>query len=349
MASDYEHDASMAEEGIPRRRPRRLLLVAGTTGACVTVLIVIVVCTWLLCTGRDGDDDLSNHVPAGVLADYVPEDSAAVLAVDVRQVRETPMGRQYLWPTMQQLARQIQWRLPWLKLVGIDILDDSNTLRVSFASKGSGEPILLARGQFDRSRLQIGPDKLQERTLDHFRIWEFREPDAKQTTLIAPVADMLVVSETRNRVQAALKHASDPQPIRVRDATLRQILAKVDRRQSLWLAASMKKLASISEIDNYLLKMVLRPLVARAESVYGGITCDEDLQAELHFSSATEADASQLEADLRSICEAAPGITLLGRKNELLPLLQLLAAGQINREGKTIRFRCRLTADQVEK
>jgi hypothetical protein len=348
MASDHEHGSSMAAESTPRRR-RRLLLVASTTGACVTVLIVIVVCTWVLRAGRDGDDDLNNRVPAGALADYVPEDSAAVLFVDVGQFRETPVGRQYLWPTMQQLARQLQWRLPWLKLVGINTLDDFDTLRISFASKGGGEPMLLARGQFDRSRLQIGPDKLQERTLDHFRIWEYSEPEAKQTTLIAPVADMLVVSETRNRVQAALKQASDPQPIRVRDAILRQVLAKVDRRQSLWLAASMKKLASISELDNYLLKMILRPLVAHAESVYGGITCTEDLQAELHFSTTTEADASRLESDLRSICEAAPGIMLLGRKSEPQPLLQLLAAGQIKREGKTILFRCRLTTDQAEK
>lgn len=348
MTLDHEHDSSMAAESIPRR-PRRLLLVAGTTGACVTVLIVIVVCAWVLRAGRDGDDDLSDRVPAGVLADYVPEDSAAVLVVDVRSFREKPMGRRYLWPTMQQLARQIQSRLLWLKLLGVNLLDDSNTLRISFASKGSGEPILLTRGRFDRSRLQIGPDKLQERTLDHFRIWEFREPEAKQTTLIAPVADMLVVSETHNRVQAALKQASDPQPIRVRDATLRQILAKADCRQSLWLAASMKNLGSVSEIDNYLLKMILRPLVAHAESVYGGITCTEDLQVELHFNTATEVDASQLEADLKSICEAAPGIILLGRKNELLPLLRLLAAGQINREGQTIMLRCRLTVDQLKR
>ncbi len=348
MAPDHKHGSSRAAESISRR-PRRLLPVAGTTAACFAVLLAIVACTWLLGTGRFGDDDLNNRIPDGVLADYVPEDSAAVLVVDVRQLREMPMGRQYLWPTIQQLARQIEHRLPWLKLMGINLPDDSDTLRISFASKGGGEPILLARGQFDRSRLQIGPNKLQESTLDHFRIWEFREPDAKQAALIALVGDTLVVSETRNRVQAALRQASDPQPIRVREGILRQQLAKVDCRQSLWLAASMKNLDSISQVDNYLIRMILRPLVAHAQSVYGGIACAEDLQAELHFSTSTDDDADHLEADLKSICEAAPGITLLRRKNELLPLLRLLAAGQVSREGKSILFHCRLTADQLEK
>jgi hypothetical protein len=94
--------------------------------------------------------------------------------------------------------------------------------------------------------------------------------------------------------------------------------------------------------------MLLRPLFAHAESVYGGITCAEDLRAELHFGTATDEDAAQLEMDLQSICEAALGAALLGRQKELLPLLRLLAAGQIRREGKTILLRCRLTADQLE-
>ncbi|HJU11469.1 MAG TPA: hypothetical protein VJ728_11360 [Candidatus Binataceae bacterium] len=348
MAPDHEHGSSRAAESISRR-PRRLLLLAGTTGASFIVLITIVFYSWVLRAGRDGDDDLGNRVPPGVLADYMPEDSAAVLVVNVRQLRETAMGRQNLWPSIQQLTRQIERRLPWLRLAGINPLDDLDTLLISFASKGSGEPILLARGQFDRSRLQIGPDKLQESTLDHYRIWEYSEPDVKQTTLIALVGATLVVSETRSRVQAALRQASDPQPIRVHDTILRQMLAKVDRRQSLWLAASIKGLGSISTIDNYLLKMILRPLAAHAESVYGGIAFTEDLQAELHFSTCTDDDADRLEADLKSICEAAPGITLLGRNNELLPLLRLLAVGQISREGKNILLRCRLTADQLEK
>src|SRR5579884_3922837 len=121
MAPDHKHGSSRAAESI-LRRPRRLLLVAGTTSACFAVLIVIIVSTWLLCAGRSGDDDLNNRVPAGVLADYVPADSAALLVVDIRQFRETPMGRQHLWPAMKQLAQRMQWRLPWLKLVGVNLL-----------------------------------------------------------------------------------------------------------------------------------------------------------------------------------------------------------------------------------
>lgn len=348
MAPYDKHDSLIAAHS-NSRRPRRLFVLASAVGACATVLFAAFFCVWVLEARRDEDADLGNRFPPGVLADYVPADSAAVLAVNVRRLRETLIGQPHLKPLVHQFLKQAECRLPWLDSTRINLLDDLDTLQISFASNGSGEPVLLARGRFDCSRFHIGPDQLEAKSLDGFRVWEFNDPLSKANTLLVVVGDTLVVSRARERVQAALKQASDPQPIRVRDATLHELLMKVDRRQSLWLAASIKRLGPVSEIDNYLLKMLLRPLLAHSESVRGGITCGEDVRAELHFRTATDEDAAQLEADLKSICEAAPGAALLGRQNELLPLLRLLASGQIRREDKTILLRCLLSADQLEK
>jgi hypothetical protein len=339
MSANDRTNRLLAVDGISRRRPRWLFVVAGAAGA---VLLACLFGAWLLRGSLR--HDLGNRFPPGVLADYVPEDSEAVLAVNVRQLLEAPSGRKHLGALVQLLSGQVERELPWLGLAGIKLTDDIDTLFISFAPRNSEEPICLARGRFDLLRFQPGPDKLQEKTLDGFRVWEYTDRPAKRTTLLTIVGDMLVVSETPGRVQAALKQASDPQPIRVRDATLRELLMKVDRGQSLWLAASVRNLGPISGIENYLLKMVLRPLLAHAESVYGGITCEEDLQAELHFGTSTDEDADQLETDLKSLCEAAPGAALLAQQNEMQPLLRLLGAGQIRRDGNTILLRCRLPA-----
>lgn len=337
MNANDRTDRSPAAGGIARRHPRRLLVLAGAIGA---VLLAGLFGAWLLHGSLS--DDLGNRVPAGTLADYVSEDSEAVLAVNFGQLLATPTARKQLGPILQQLSEQAERELPWMRLAGIKPKDDLDTLFISFSLGTGTEPLGLVRGRFDRLRFQIGPDKLQEKSLDHFRVWEYKERAAKQTTLLTIVGETLVVSQTPSRVQAALKQAGDPQPIRVRDATLRELLAKVDRRQSVWLAASIRKLGPISGIENYLLKMILRPLLSHAESVYGGISCDDDLQAELYFGTATDEDADQLEMDLKSLCEAAPGAALLGRQNELEPLLRLLGSGQIRRDGKTIQLRCRL-------
>lgn len=346
---DYgTNDPTKDMQGVPRRRLWRTCLLAGVLGAALALLLGFLFRDGLLRIWR-GDNDTSNRFPSGVLADYVPEDSEAVLAVNVRTLRESPLGWQQLGPSVQQLLRQAERRLRWLDLLGLKPLDDLDSLNISFAPAIGGEPLWLARGRLDRSRIQTGPNKLHEATLDHFRVWEYVDRPAKQTTLLTPVGDMLIVSETRSRLLAALQQASDPWPVAVRDATLRQLLGQVDRQQSLWLAASIKSLGAIAGIDNYLLKLVLRPLLAHAESVYGGISCGEDVRAEFHFGASTDEDAARLETALQSICETAPGAALfLGRQKELLPLLRLLGAAKIRRDGKMILLRSRLTETQRE-
>lgn len=292
-------------------------------------------------------DELGNRFSPDALADYVPEDSQAVLAVNLRQLREAPAGRQQLAPVVQQLIRRSGGRVHWIDLLGINALDDLDTLRISFAPATGEEPLWLLRGPLDRSRLQIGPDKLQETNLDRFRVWVYSDRRENRTTLIAPVGDMLVVSESRVRLRTALEQASNPQPILLHNRTLDELLTKVDRQQTVWLAAAFKGLGPVTEIEDYWLKLLLRPLLAHAESAYGGIRCAEDLSVELHFRAATEEEAGQLEMSLQSICDIIrEGASLLVRQKELLPLLRLLGTAQIHREGTMILLRCRLTADR---
>jgi hypothetical protein len=320
---------------------------AGVTLAALAVLLGFLFRDWLLSRWHT-EDDLGNRFPPGALLDYVPEDSEAVLAVNVRSLLESPVGRR-LAPSLQQLIRRGERQLPWMDLLGVNPIDDLDYLQISFAPGSGGEPLWLARGRLDRSRIQIGPEKLQETTVDHFRVWEYTERRTKRTTRIAPVGDMLVISETPGQVLAALKQASAPQPITVRDGTLRELLTKVDRQQSLWLVASIKRLGSIAEIEDPVLKFVLRPVLEHTESVYGSIACREDVQVELHFRAATEERAKRLAAVLQSICEGAPGFAMLfGRQKELLPLFRLLSNGKTHREGNEVLLRCELAADQLE-
>jgi hypothetical protein len=332
----------------PRPRLWRRLLLACALGVALALTIGFFFRDWLL-EYWHGADALGNRFQPGALTDYVPDDSEAVLAVNVRSLRESPLARQQLGPPLLQILRQGQRQVAWMDLLGIDPLADLDSLLFSFAPGGGKEPLWLARGRLDPSRIQIGPNKLQEIPLDGFHVWESRDRQTRESTLIAPVGDMLVASGTRGRVLAALKQASDPQPLTIRDATLRELLTKEDRRQSIWLAASCRKLGPLVGVDNFWLRSILRPLLAHAESVYGSIQCAEDLRAELDFGAASVEDAQKLETALRSVCDLArEGSWLLSRQKELLPLLRLLGTARISRQDKSIQLRSRLTAEQLE-
>jgi hypothetical protein len=345
MDHNTRNDPSIATDGVPSRRPSRFLVVTAVAAAALAVVVVFLFRDRLLDRWR-AREELDNGFPPGVLADYVPEDSEALLAANVRSLRESPSGRQLLGPSLRQLLARAERRLRWIELLGINTLEDLDTLQISFAPGAGGQPLWLARGRLDRSRIQLGPDKLQETTLDHFRVWKWSDRPNKRATLIAPVGDTLVVSDTSSRVQAALRQASDPRPPAVRDAVLRELLAKVDRRQSVWFAASVRSLGPLDGLKDLWLTMLLRPVLAHAESIRGGIDCGDELRADLHFRAASIEDADRLETSLKSIRDLArEGGWLLGGQKELRPLLRLIGSATLHRDGTSIQLRSRLPAE----
>ena len=347
MGDDDRNDSVSATDGLARRRPRRLFVLAGLLGAGLVVLLGVLLRDVIPCPWRQGAAR-DNPFPPGALADYVPEDSEAVVAVDLRSLRESPVGRR-LAPALKQLVGKGERRFRWIDLLGVKPFDDLDNLLMSFAPGSGGQPLWLARGRFDPSRFQVGPDRLEKKTVEHYRVWEYRDRQAKRSTLLAPVGDALVVSDTPARVLAALDQASHPRPLAVRDAALRELLAKVDHGQTLWLAVSFKNLGPLAKFDNFWMELILAPLFKYAESVHGGLTCAEDLRVELHFRAATEENAEKLEADLKHIRDLAAGAALLpGSSRELRPLFRLLENSQTSREGRAVSLRCRLAGEQLD-
>lgn len=333
---------------LPHRRLGRMLLTVVLAGALVVLLVGFFGRDWIPGPWRS-NSGMENPFPPGALADYIPEDSEVVVSISVRSLREAPIGARYLMPPLRAIVRQSDDAFFWIELLGADVVEDVDSLMVSFAAGGDGQPLWLARGRFDRSRLQVGPDRLREDTIDHFHVWKYIDRQTSQPIPMAPVGDAVVVSETPARVLAALRQAADPRPVQVRDATLRQQLAKVDRPACLWLAASFRGLGPVARIDNFWLEKFLRPLFRYADRVRGHVVCAEDLRAEVHFHSASEENAGKLEEDLKNICGVAAGAPLLlsRRHKELLPLFRLLASGETTREGANVSLRCRLTAEQL--
>ena len=350
-----EHPPSIANLGQDRapdakasgRLPRRTLLTFGLAGVLVLLLLVFFGRDWIPGPWRS-DTDVENPFPPGALTDYIPEDSVAVLSVNVRSLREASIGPRYLMPPLRSIVRQSDDAFFWIELLGADALEDVDSLMVSFAPGSDGQPLWLARGRFERSRFQVGPDRLRAGNIDRFRVWKYIDRETNRATLLAPVGDAVVVSDTPVRVLAALRQAGDPRPVQVRDVTLRQQRAEVDRRANVWFAASLKALGPVARIDNFWLEKFLRPLFRNADTVGGTIVCAEEIRAELHFHSASEENAAKLEEDLKNICGVAAGAPLLlSRHKTLLPLFHLLASGETTREGLNVSLRCRLTAEQL--
>jgi hypothetical protein len=203
---------------------------------------------------------------------------------------------------------------------------------------------VLFHGRFDAARLAVGPGKLREASDGPFHFYE-APGDA---TRLAPVGDVLALSNSRPRLLAALEYAASPRPGEMQDRTMGELLAEVDRGQTVWLAVSFPKLGRLPRLNDPGLELVARPVLRHAESVQGGFRFGEDVRAELVFRAPTEADAAELERDIRACCQVAQGAYLLpGLDASYLPLLRLLGAGAAERDGRTVTLRAAVPADQL--
>jgi hypothetical protein len=285
--------------------------------------------------------------PPGALAGYLPADSTVVLTLNVRPLLDAPVLRTRLGPALKNLLRRGAAGQPWFQLAGIDPFADIDQIQVSFAAGDPEHPLWLVRGRFFPARFQVGPDKLRPRVEKGRRIYEYTDLDFGPI-LLALVGDTLVVSALSCRLDDALACAAGPRPVGFRYPALAALLKRVDQKQAVWLAASLQDFGAAGSLKDWALSLVLRPVLARAQAISGGVAVAEDLRAEFAFRARDQESARQLEEDLKRAVEVAKeGAPLFVRDKDLLLFFQLLGTGVVGRDGAAVTLRCRLTAEQL--
>jgi hypothetical protein len=331
-----------------RRRPTGAVIVA-----VVAILLGLACAVWVWrpwVTARP----LVEHFPAGALDDYVPANAGAVLDLNMKQIGAAPVVQQHIKASLDHLVKRSEDNHAWAAQVGIDPFKDLEWLRVFFVGGDTGNPLWVGKGRFDPARFQVGPNKLQPRVVDRFRVFE--SSSQGRTTTVAQAGDYLVACDSQAHVLDALNHAADGKKSEPADAALRDLLAAVDKKQSVWLAVSLTKLGRVPTLHSAAAETVLRPVFNHAQAAQGGFTFGDDLQAQFTLRARDEAAATELEQSLKSRTDvardlaggfkAANALGLFSGESDLLPVLRLVGAGEVSREGTTVRLRCRLPADQ---
>jgi hypothetical protein len=283
--------------------------------------------------------------PADALADYLPPDAVGLLTVNVRQILDSPAVAGPLRDGLARLIDKDSGGQHWLHLLGVHPLADVDCFQMIYRRGAPGQPLVLVRGRFQPARFRLGAGGLQEvrdGPGDRFRLYEFRDVDEEQTTSLALAGDYLVACATRRLVVDALNYALAPDKVTAADESLRQALARVDRKQGMWLSVPLARLGPIPRLSNKGLELILRPVFRLATSVEGGLSCDKDVRGEFRFTTATDQDSDQLDTALKSVCELAQTAPLLlGKDKDVRPFLALLATGETSRVEHGVLLRCR--------
>jgi hypothetical protein len=324
---------------------RKVGLWGALAVAAAGVLVAVLLRPW---QPHSADSALASvDYPRDALAEYVPADAAGLLSFDLHALRQAPLARGRLETPLRRLAGRVQSELPWLGLAGVDVWADIDRVRVALPAGDADRPLWTVHGRIDSGRFQLGPGRLTPRTADGKRLYEYVDA-VTGPTFLAPANDTLAVSPGQARLTAALDYAAEPHRTEARDPTLRESLGQVDRKRPVWLAVSLAALGDPGRIDNFLLSALISPVLRRARTVQGSIAVGEDVRADFTFRAADEAAAEELEKVLRGGIDVAAGARLLpGADVDLLPLLALVSAAEVSRDGVVVRLHSQLGADQL--
>ena len=283
---------------------------------------------------------LNDSLPPGALDDYLPRDTAAVIGLDLKDLRDKGLLEKPLGKALHDALTTEDVGLPFA-LLGVDPAADIDGLQLAFSAGDQIRPLVLLRGRFDRARFQTGPGQLEELREDGFRL--YRYTGAGRNTTLALAGDTLVVSVVRPRVLAALSHAARTGPAGLDDDRLKEILDKVDRTKAIWLAADLKRLGRPPPMA--LGEAQLRPVFDLAASAAGGLTYGDQLLVELVFVGRGKVQAEKLEEhsnDVVTLLRSARDLHLpLPIPTEYRPLFLLFAGAKVERQGDTVTLRSR--------
>jgi hypothetical protein len=298
---------------------------------------------------------------------FVPDDTEAVLAVNVEQLLGSNIGKKYLLESLKQTLSASPAVDKTLKDLGFDPFRDAQRLVYAQSAAAPQRSLLILHGRFDGPRIQTWTDKVRKDFPDTLRLHKvpngqgdssiiyeiLKTPDSRLIRLgdkpiFLALIDkaILLASQDKDAVATALEKAAGRKKTTLQYQDLQTLLAEVDGRQTAWLAARGEALVKPGLFGN----AGLKAYAPKVEVFQGGVRIAEDIRIEVVVTASSIEAARDLDKAANDALNLTRGIlTKLADDQKLfIPVRDLANSIQIGREGKTLTARGKVTAASLE-
>ncbi len=174
---------------------------------------------------------------------YLPPDSEVVVAVNVRQILESPWVKKHALEHLRSELKKNAEARQLLEAAGLDPLKDISSLVIGAAGRPGAEPKFQAvvHGTFDLDKIHAAlaaaakakPDELKVETKSGQKVYEIRDKEGKGKPLFAAFADQntAVLSPSAEQTLAALGGQGGKV-----SAPLAAALEKISGKESVYVA-----------------------------------------------------------------------------------------------------------------
>lgn len=288
---------------------------------------------------------------------HLPTDTRTYVAINVRQVLDSPLVKRHLLGPAQGALEELGVE-NLFKEMGFNPLKDID--RVLISSPGGKETdrgLIIVRGKFGgnafKKAIEGNDDIKSHKTplgggVTH-TVYELAQQGAENSWFFALANDKtIVVSPGKDYVVDALKQGkTDKQPV-LKNKAIQQMIERLDEKQSLAILVPGKLLSdAVADVD--IVPQNVKTALQGLDVIGGGITVSDELRLDLAISTKDENAAKAVrETTDKALKLALVGLSLVDNNKELGVVLEVVKTLRIGGRGKQVTLTARLPADVLD-
>jgi hypothetical protein len=296
---------------------------------------------------------------------FLPNDTEAVITLNVRQVLDSPLVKKYGEEEIKKALNKDEKAKKILAALGLDPLKDINSVTIAVATlapgQGLNKGLLIVHGKFDTDKFRAKAeevvkeqgDALKVHKVGGYTIYETKPAKEKGTPggldamFVGLVSsNTLVAGGTQDAVVEALDKDAGKKKSGV-NKELQGLLEKADAKQSLWAVtpASALRKSPLGKQDD------AKAFLAKCESISLGVTVADDVKAQLLFAATNATAAKDLTAKLNDGLEQAKQIVgfLVTNNKDVAPVVDFLDTVKVAAQGNAVTVKGEFDKDAIEK
>jgi hypothetical protein len=302
---------------------------------------------------------------------YLPEDTEAVLTINVRQILDAPFIKKDAFADLHKALEDRGGNLKHLKDLDLDPQKDLDSIVVTNSNGDPDRSLLIVHGRFEVTRFEAKAAEIakaqpeqwsvttipdgtggQYKVLKSSKWYDFSgvKPTLKNKPAYIALLDkrVLVASPSKDLVIDALDKAKGRKKPALKSKELGGLLEKANGKQSLWIAVLPSALGKILPLDD---DSSIRDELQKIDAISGGFTIDDEVKLEIALAVKDGDTARELTTEINEGLNIALTLVALAshEKKELEPALDALKSLRATAKGNTIILKGAVTMEMIEK
>lgn len=293
---------------------------------------------------------------------FLPEDSEAVLNLNVRQILDSELIKKHVLAVAQEALRGNDQVQDILKDLGFDPFKDLD--RILVATPGGTDKdrgLLIAHGRFDVAKFKAKGESVANDNGDVLKIhkvlggkhliYEVNHPDLEAPFFVALAGkDTILASPGKDYVVDALKKIGKQTKPVMKNKDLQALLEKVNDRQSFWMAG-IKDPAVKDAIGD--LPENVKGMIDKIQAIAGGLTISDEIKLEFVFTTKDGKEAKDLQGSIDAGLKLAL-FALAGLSNQkdsspqMNLLLEFVKGLRVSSKEQAVVLKGRISSDLIE-